>query len=309
MTVALPPPSGRAAIALPDPTALVPASPDDDERRRSREASERVAALGEMARGIAHDFGNVLAVIESGVRLVEGSLDRPRELHGYLAGIHDGIERGRRLTARLLGFARPGEIDAQPGDANALIERMAPFLKYAVGPGIRIRLQLADRIPICRIEASRFTAAMLNLVVNARDAMPDGGEIEIRTKSLAVGDGAGRRVCLLVSVADSGMGMSEETAARIFDTWFTTKGEAGTGLGLPQVRHFVESNGGCVRVDSREGVGTRLDLLFPAAGNGEPLPGDLWRQLDRWINEGGRIEPAERAARPPHRIRHRLRER
>jgi len=143
MTVALPSDLVGRAAARPDPSAAMPVPSAEDERRRSREASERVAALGEMARGIAHDFGNVLAVIESGLRLAEGSLDRPRELQAYLAGIHDGIERGRRLTGRLLGFARPGEIEAQPGDANALIERMAPFLKYAVGPGIRIRLQLA----------------------------------------------------------------------------------------------------------------------------------------------------------------------
>ena len=303
MTVALPSDLVGRAAARPDPSAAMPIPSAEDERRRSREASERVAALGEMARGIAHDFGNVLAVIESGLRLAEGSLDRPRELQAYLAGIHDGIERGRRLTGRLLGFARPGEIEAQPGDANALIERMAPFLKYAVGPGIRIRLQLAEHVPICRIEASRFTAAMLNLVVNARDAMPDGGDIEIRTEALAFG--AGRRVCLRVSVTDSGVGMSEETAARIFDTWFTTKGDAGTGLGLPQVRHFVESNGGCVRVDSREGVGTRVDLLFPAAGDDGRLSPDLWRQLDRWTNEGGRIEAAERKAGPPRRACHR----
>jgi signal transduction histidine kinase len=299
MTVAQSPAIGRSPSGLDDSTADAPrALGGDDQRRRGREANERIAALGEMARGIAHDFGNVLAVIESGLRLAEGSLDRPREVHTYLAGIREGIERGRRLTSRLLGFARPGEIDAQPGDANALIERMTPFLKYAVGPGIRIVLRLADRVPICRIEPSRFTAAMLNLVVNARDAMPDGGEIEIRTAAHAAGSGTDRCVCLLVSVTDSGLGMSDETAGRVFDTWFTTKGESGTGLGLPQVRHFAESSGGRVRVSSQVGIGTRVDLLFPAAGRRDGLPADLWRQLDRWTNEGGRPQAASEGAPP-----------
>lgn len=265
----------------------VPNPGDDDQRRRSIEASERVAALGEMARGIAHDFGNVLAVIESGLRLAEASLDQSRDLQTYLAGIHDGIERGRRLTSRLVGFTRPAEIESRPRDANVLIERMLPFLKYAAGPGIRIELRLGDRIPICMIEPSQFSAALLNLVINARDAMPEGGEIEIRTQCHETGSGDDRH--LLVSVTDTGVGIPAETARRIFEAWFTTKGESGSGLGLPQVRHFVESSGGQIRVSSEPGTGTRFDMLFPVAG-GQAMPADLWRQLDRWTNEGGRPE-------------------
>jgi signal transduction histidine kinase len=269
------------SIEMPVPT------PVGDDQRRSREASERIAAIGEMARGIAHDFGNVLAVIESGLRLAEGSLDRPRELQAYLAGIHDGIARGRRLTSRLLDFARPSEIESRPDDANALIERMLPFLKYAAGPGIRIVTKLGERIPICRIEPSQFSAALLNLVINARDAMPDGGEIEIRTQAHPTEAGDGGLAHLLVSVTDTGVGMAPETERRIFETWFTTKGDSGTGLGLPQVRHFVESSGGRIRVNSEPGTGTRFDMLFPATSHGALTP-DLWRQLDRWTNEGGR---------------------
>jgi len=274
-------------IAVVHSDALMPILRDDEQRRRSIEASERVAALGEMARGIAHDFGNVLAVIESGLRLAEASLDRPRDLQAYLAGVHDGIERGRRLTSRLVGFTRPAEIESRPGDANVLIERMLPFLKYAAGPEIRIKLRLGARIPICMIEPSRFSAALLNLVINARDAMPEGGEIEIRTQCHEYGTDNDRH--LLVSVTDTGEGMPAETARRIFETWFTTKGESGSGLGLPQVRHFVESSGGRIRVSSEPGTGTRFDMLFPVAGS-QATPADLWRQLDRWTNEGGRPE-------------------
>lgn len=260
-------------------------------RQRSARATQGITALGEMTRGISHDFRNILAIIESGLRLAEESLQAPERARSYLAAAHEGVERGMRLTSQLLAFAKPQALDIHPEDANELIRKLALFLKYGAGPGIRIRFDLASEIPICLIEPSQFNAAILNLVVNARDAMPDGGEIVISTKSgrieTAIPGSAIAITYLQVRVADTGQGMSPETVKRIFDPYFTTKGNTGTGLGVPQVHAFMRRVGGEVRVTSEPGAGTCFDLLFPAHGKAGPGPDNLWRQLDRWINEGG----------------------
>lgn len=260
-------------------------------RRRRARATQRITALGEMTRGISHDFRNVLAIIESGLRLAEENLENPEKARSYLAAAHEGVRRGMKLTTQLLAFAKPQALDIHPEDANELLRKLSLFLKYGAGPGIRIDFDLASEIPICLIEPSQFNAAILNLVVNARDAMPDGGEITISTKpcrlETAIPASAGGDVYLLVRVADTGQGMSPETVKRIFDPYFTTKGNTGTGLGIPQVHAFMQLVGGEVRVTSKPGDGSRFDLLFPAVSNAQPDPDKLWLQLDRWINEGG----------------------
>ncbi|HEX6374675.1 MAG TPA: ATP-binding protein [Allosphingosinicella sp.] len=269
------------------------ASDEGEEKsgQRSARATQRITALGEMTRGIAHDFRNVLAIIESGLRLAEASLETPDKALSYLAAAHEGVGRGLRLASRLLAFAKPQKLDLHPENANDLIRELALFLKYGAGPGIRVRFDLAKEIPICLIEPSQFNAAILNLVVNARDAMPDGGEIRISTRPWCFDSGSSREnACLLVRVADNGEGMSAETVARIFDPFFTTKGRTGTGLGVPQVQAFMQSVGGQVRVMSRLGEGTTFELLFPAASNPGQTVDGLWLQLDRWTNEGGAPE-------------------
>lgn len=265
-------------------------------KKRSARAAHRITALGEMTFGIAHDFRNVLAIIESGLSLAERSLDNSAESRAYLAAAHDGVERGLRLTSQLLAFAKPQKPDIHPEDANDLIRKLALFLKYGAGPGVRIRFDLADVIPLCPIEPSQFNAAILNLVVNARDAMPDGGEITIATKpcqlKATAGGTARRDTYLLIRVTDAGQGMSPETVERIFDPYFTTKGNTGAGLGVPQVRAFMELIGGRVRVTSKPGIGTTFDLLFPTSESASQAPDNLWLQLDRWVNEGGSPEQA-----------------
>ena len=272
---------------------IVSGEGEEGSDRRSAGATHRITALGEMTRGIAHDFRNVLAIIESGLRLAEGSLERPETALSYLAAAHEGVERGLRLASSLLTFAKPQKLDIHPEDANDLIRDLALFLKYGAGPGIRVSFDLAEEIPICLIEPSQFNAAILNLVVNARDAMPDGGEIAISTSSWRAAPAApGEPAYLLVRVVDDGQGMSPETVDRIFDPFFTTKGNTGTGLGVPQVQAFMQSVGGQVRVMSQLGKGTTFDLLFPAADTIGPAPEGLWLQLDRWTNEGGALESA-----------------
>jgi signal transduction histidine kinase len=269
-------------------------------------ANPRISALGEMTAGLAHDFRTILAVIQSGVNVARrAGADAPkREL--ALAAVDDAVRRGARLTAELLVFARGGRPDVHTEDVNGLLTGSATFLKYGAGPGIRITLDLAPRLPECRLDPAQFNAAILNLVVNARDAMPDGGEIRIVTDECRGPCGAVDAKVerwVRVQVIDQGSGMPPDVLEHLFEPYFTTKGDAGTGLGVPQVLAFVRASGGSVCVSSEPGVGTSFDLRFPAADTSDPPDDGLWRQLDRWTNEGGRVKPARssRARRKPRR--------
>jgi signal transduction histidine kinase len=239
-----------------------------EETRRER-AIHRIAALGEMTGGIAHDFRNILTVIQSGLRLAERNLQCPDKLRACIAGAREGVDRGLQLTSQLLAFAKQQELQPHPRDANELLRNLELLLGYSAGPDVRIVLQLAPDIPDCLIDPPQFNAAVLNLVVNARDAMPDGGEVRISTgqseskKSASGSPTPGAYV--RVRVKDSGQGMPAEVLEHIFDPLFTTKGDKGTGLGLPQVCAFMRLIGGHIDVASEPGIGTTVDLLFPSA--------------------------------------------
>jgi signal transduction histidine kinase len=243
-----------------------------------------------MTGGIAHDFRNILCIVASGLRVAGRELDNPDKLKSALAAIHDGVERGERMVSRLLRFARQQDLDARPEDVNTLLRKLEAFLKYGAGTGFRIDLSLAAGLPECLVDPPRFNAAILNLVVNARDAMPEGGIIRISTAAVRRTQHGGPREYVRVRVRDHGSGMSAEVLERIFDPYFTTKGESGTGLGVPQVQALLQEVDGFVRVDSALGEGTSFDLYFPA--DDQPAPMEAWQQLDQWANEGGAISPA-----------------
>lgn len=230
--------------------------------------TQRLAALGEMTRGIAHDFRNLLAVIESGLWLVENKADEPERVRAYIAAAREGVDRGTELTSQLLAFAKHQELDAHAGDVNEFLRTFEPFLRYGAGSDVRVRLHLGSHIPKCLIDPALFDAAVLNLVVNARDAMPSGGEVRIVTERLeqetTTPDPPGPGTYVRVRVEDVGHGMPEEVLRRVFDPFFTTKGETGTGIGLSQVRAFTHMVGGQVHIASEVGVGTTVDLLFPS---------------------------------------------
>ena len=236
-------------------------------------AAQRLAVLGQMTGGIAHDFRNVLTIIESGLKLAEKRSAQPDEIRIYIAGAREGVNRGLKLTSQLLSFAKQQELEARAGNANDLMKNLDLFLKYGAGPEVNVILELAPDVPMCLIDPSQFNVAILNLVLNARDAMPDGGDIHISTmrrvveaeidSSLPLG------LYVQVRVKDNGQGMSTETVGKMFDPFFTTKGENGTGLGLLQVCTFMRLIGGHVRVISELGTGTSFDLLFPAVQSGE----------------------------------------
>ena len=246
------------------------AAPGEQSEETQRErAIHRIAALGEMTGGIAHDFRNILTVIQSGLRLAERNLQCPDKLRACIAGAREGVDRGLQLTSQLLAFAKQQELQPRPRDANELLRNLELLLGYSAGPDVRIVLELASDSPECLIDPPQFNAAVLNLVVNARDAMPEGGEVRISTARWELTNstlGSARAGSYVrVRVKDSGQGMPADVLQHIFDPLFTTKGEKGTGLGLPQVCAFMRFIGGHIDVASEPGIGTTVDLLFPSA--------------------------------------------
>jgi signal transduction histidine kinase len=265
-------------------------------RKSSRRVADHMAALGEMTGGITHDFRNILAVIDAGVSVAERHANEPDQVRLCLAGVHEGVKRGLNLTSRLLGFAKEQDRALQPRDLNELLQQLRVFLQYGAGPDVRIVFDLAPALPSCVLDAAEFNAAVLNLVVNARDAMPGGGAITIKTSVEAEPPNAAgsSRTLVHLRVSDTGQGMSPAVLRKVFDRYFTTKGEAGTGLGVPQVCAFVQRVGGRINLKSAVGVGTTFDLAFPIQIEAAPTRNLVWRQVDRWINEGGAGEEAIR---------------
>jgi signal transduction histidine kinase len=251
--------------------ALGEQSPAEQRER----ATQRLAALGEMTGGIAHDFRNLLAIIESGLRLAEKSLQEPENVRVCIAAAREGIDRGVKLTSQLLAFAKQQELEARAGDVNKLLRNLELLLKYSVGPEIRIVLELASDIPNCRIDPSQFDVAVLNLAFNARDAMPHGGEVRISTArwvaETAASGSPAPGTYVRVRVSDSGQGMPAEVVQKVFDPFFTTKGEKGNGLGLPHVYEFMRRIAGHISVTSKLGRGTTFDLLFPSIEPNGPV--------------------------------------
>lgn len=240
--------------------------PESTTEQRSA-ATQRLAALGELTGGIAHDFRNLLTAIGSGLRLAERNAADQGKVRAYLAESRLAIDRGIELTSQLLAFAKHQELDPHTGNLNEFLHTFEPFLRYGAGPNIRLVLELASDLPNCLIDLAFFDAAVLNLVTNARDAMPGGGRIEISTdcvEEVAGDDGGIPGVYVRVRVKDYGRGMTQETLRRVFDPFFTTKGDQGTGIGLPQVRAFTEMVGGQIRIETKPGAGTMVDLLFPS---------------------------------------------
>ncbi len=241
-----------------------------EQMRAQRAQAEKLEALGQLTGGIAHDFANLLHVVSASLQLIAL---RPGERDHVLQTAtvaRRAVDRSTELIARLLAFARRQPLELKPADLNSLISAAQPLIAQAAGPRIELVLQLAPGLPPVLTDESQLEIALLNLVVNARDAISRQGRISLRTHATASGD-----VCL--TVEDDGSGMSRDVRLHALEPFFTTKGKAGTGLGLPQVYGFMRQAGGSVELDSSPGAGTRVHLRFaqarPAAhGAREPQP-------------------------------------
>ncbi len=227
---------------------------------------QKMEAIGQLTSGIAHDFNNMLAAISGNLQLIRdlASADGPIRRHAE-AG-ERAVDRGAKLVASLLGFARPADAATETVQINALLKDFLPLLRRAAAP-CRLETRLAANLPGCAVEAAQFQSAVLNLVINARDASPGGGMVTLAT-TLAETEAEGRPGGFVaVSVADTGSGMTEEVRARAVEPFFTTKPPGkGSGLGLAQVFSFARSAGGHATLQSTPGMGTVVTLFLPEAG-------------------------------------------
>jgi signal transduction histidine kinase len=237
--------------------------------------SQKMEAVGRLTGGIAHDFNNLLTVIMGNLETVARQSPKAGErVKRALANAQLGAERAASLTHRLLAFSRRQPLEAKPVDLNALIAGMADLMRRTIGETITIESRLAAGLWITVADPNQIENALLNLVINARDAMPDGGRLTIETKNAEIheGEAAARLqdippgVYVVLRVADSGSGIPAEVLGMVFEPFFTTKPAGkGTGLGLSMVYGFMEQTGGHVRIESEVGRGTAVWLYFPRA--------------------------------------------
>jgi PAS domain S-box-containing protein len=244
------------------------------QRRQTEEQlahSQRLDAVGQLTGGIAHDFNNLLTIISGSLQLLELELTpgQHADADALIASALRSVTRGAELTTKLLAFARRQRLTPAPVDPVALLRDLETMLRRTLGESIQLRVQLPGSLPAALADATQLDTALVNLSLNARDAMPRGGEITLSVREQAVADGedglaAGRYV--VFAVEDTGHGMGPETLARAVDPFFTTKeGGRGSGLGLSMVYGFARQSGGGLRIDSRLGYGTRVELFLPVS--------------------------------------------
>ncbi|MDA9478531.1 ATPase [Bradyrhizobium sp. CCBAU 65884] len=248
---------------------------ETEERLRQ---SQKMDAIGQLTGGVAHDFNNVLTVITGTIEIIqEGLADKP-EFAAIAQLIDDAAARGAEITSQLLTFARRQPLEPREIDVNALVIETAKLLRPILGAHIEIVTRLADDAWSAMADPSQLSSAIVNLAVNARDAMPGGGKLTIETANRelddtdAAGDGdAMRGAFVMVAVADTGHGIPADIREHVFEPFFTTKGVGrGTGLGLSMVYGFAKQTGGTVAVESEEGRGTVMRLFLPRSKGEAP---------------------------------------
>jgi two-component system, cell cycle sensor histidine kinase and response regulator CckA len=252
--------------------------------------AQKMEAIGRLAGGVAHDFNNLLTVINGNAGLVAQRLRDEPELSEFLSEIQEAGKRAATLTSQLLAFSRKQVLQPQLVNLNLLVDALWKMLRRLIGEDVELSFDGAPDLGLARVDPGQFEQAVINLAVNARDAMPRGGRLSIETRNVDLDEAyaaqhadvkPARYVC--VAVRDSGAGMDAETRARIFEPFFTTKSQGqGTGLGLPMVYGFLKQSGGHVEVDTEQGVGTTMRLYLPRA---EGMPAST-----------GAARPSKRAA-------------
>jgi PAS domain S-box-containing protein len=240
---------------------------DQDRLRRAEAAlrqTQKMESLGQLTGGVAHDFNNLLAVFAGGLQLLERSAGRPASPKVFEA-MRRAVARGTGLTRHLLAFSRRRPVNPESIDVVAHVKGMRDMLDGSLGGHLVVQMKFADEVWPVEVDAGEMELAILNLCVNARDAMAGGGNITIAVENArADGDGGLPEEFVKISIADTGQGMTPEVQARAFEPFFTTKDVGkGSGLGLPQVYGFAQQSGGRATITSEVGVGTTVTLLLP----------------------------------------------
>ncbi|MBD0274803.1 MAG: response regulator, partial [Acetobacteraceae bacterium] len=245
-----------------------------EEHRRAAEAArqaEKLAALGQLTGGVAHDINNILQVVSSGAQLLKRPAMPDARRTAILEGMIKAGQNARELTGRLLAVARKQPLKPEAFDVAARLEGMSELLRRTLGPRIEVAADLTPGLWRAHADPSQLEVAILNLAVNARDAMPEGGALTIQARNVALSASAereaGEYVC--IAVKDTGQGIPPHLLARVFEPFFTTKKAGkGTGLGLSQVHGFVTQSGGDIHVESETGRGTAVFFHLPRSAAG-----------------------------------------
>jgi signal transduction histidine kinase/CheY-like chemotaxis protein len=242
----------------------------EEERRRLEEQlrqAQKMEAIGRLAGGIAHDFNNLLMIIMGHGELLRRSLGPEDPRLRKVQHVMGASERAARLVRQLLAFSRKQALEPQVVDVNALVAETARMLRPLLGEDVKVVTRLAPALARARVDPAQIDQVLMNLAVNARDAMPRGGTLALETANVEMGPGVPPGAWVALTVRDTGEGMDEETRARAFEPFFTTKaGLGGTGLGLAMVYGIVQQSGGIVTLDSEPGRGSSFRILLPRAG-------------------------------------------
>ena len=249
-----------------------------EQREAAEEAlrqSQKMEAMGQLTGGVAHDFNNLLMVASSGLELLDRT-ESPQRREALKQAIRQSLDRGAGLTRQLLAFSRRSPLKSEVVDLGRQVEGMRVLLDRSLREDIAVKLDIEDGLWPIEVDASQLEVAVLNIAVNARDAMPAGGTITVtvRNRPEIVVEGLHGDFVEL-SIADTGGGMSAETQRRVFEPFFTTKDVGkGTGLGLSQVYGFSRASGGAARIVSEEGKGATVSLYFPYSNKPLTLPAE-----------------------------------
>jgi signal transduction histidine kinase/CheY-like chemotaxis protein len=274
------------ALAIPSPLQLREANAQLSERVRERDTAlerlqreiqdreraeaaliqaQKMDAVGQLTGGIAHDFNNLLAVVIGNLDMI-GRRSEDERTQRLARNALQAAERGARLTGQLLAFSRTQRLEVRPTEVGPLVEGLRDLLRQTLGPSIELALDVADAAVPVLADPTQLELSILNLAINARDAMPDGGALTISTHTIHVDEdpdlATGDYLELIVS--DTGIGMTAEVADRAFDPFFTTKEVGqGTGLGLSMVYGVAKQSGGVARIRSKQGEGTTISVILP----------------------------------------------
>ena len=232
--------------------------------------AQKLEAVGQLTGGIAHDFNNLLTVVIGNLSLAIGRAAENPAVVPLLQGALQASERGVALIQRLLAFARKQRLDPRSVDLGRLVANIEELLRRTLGAGIRLAIARSADVAPASVDANQLEMAILNLTINARDAMPAGGTLRIGFENRRVDRGSPHQLSpgdyVVISISDTGSGMDEATLALAFDPFFTTKQiGSGSGLGLPMVQGFAAQSGGAVQIRSRPGEGTTVELWLPQA--------------------------------------------
>jgi two-component system, cell cycle sensor histidine kinase and response regulator CckA len=224
----------------------------------------RMEAIGRMAAGIAHDFRGIVGIALGFAELIRRVPNLAPQADHYAQRVIEALERGQNLTQEIVSFGKDDPVSPRVLDIGAAISKCSPMFRMLLGANIRLRLRGSSHVSRIFMDASQFERMILNLVLNARDAMPAGGNVHIDYEDAAIGDEDDERATYVaIYVRDTGLGMDEATRMNAFKPFFTTKGERGTGLGLVIVDQIVSRAGGRVKIDSEVGQGTTVKIYLP----------------------------------------------